>query len=145
MTKTPIFIPGKSHVDYRGTVSFVNDFHLDQVKRFYTIDHDDINIIRAWQGHKREQKWFCVVSGSFKVVAVCPDDWENPSACLSLMDFVVTARFIGVLYIPGGYANGFKALEPGSKIIVFSDFSVEQSSNDNYRFDQSLWYNWNEI
>ncbi|NQX40311.1 dTDP-4-dehydrorhamnose 3,5-epimerase [Pedobacter steynii] len=140
----PIFIPGGHHSDFRGVVSFVNDFHLDNVKRLYTIDHPNIDIVRAWQGHKVEQKWFCVVAGSFKMLVVKPDDWVNPSEELEVIEFTLSVESMGVLHIPGGYANGFKALEPNSKFIVFSNFSTEQSSDDNYRFDQNSWYDWNK-
>ena len=142
MTEQPAFIPGGNHSDHRGVITFVNDFQLDEVRRFYLIEHADIHIVRAWQGHKKEQKWFYVVSGSFNMVVVQPDNWENPLTDLDVQEFVLSSNSTGVLHIPGGYANGFKALEPNSKIIVFSDFAMEQSSNDNYRFDQSFWYDW---
>ncbi len=142
MIKQPQFIAGGSHKDERGTVSFINDFKMDEVKRLYFIEHPDINMVRAWQGHKKEQKWFYVSSGSFKVIAIKPNDWENPSNYLDLKQFVLAAGSPGILYIPGGYANGFKALEPHSIITVFSDFTVEQSAQDNYRFDPDLWFNW---
>ena len=38
--------------------------------------------------------------------------------------------------------TGFKALEANSKMMVFSSFTVEESSNDNYRFDKDKWYDW---
>ena len=145
MIEKPEYIHGKNHTDERGVISFVNDFYLDQVKRFYMIEPADIDTVRAWQGHKKEQKWFCVISGSFIIAVVRPDDWENPSSNLEVKEFVLAHNSIGVLHIPGGYANGFKALEPRSKVIVFSDFTTEQSSNDNFRFDQSLWHDWNKI
>lgn len=143
--KDPAFISGGSHTDDRGNISFVNDFNLAEVKRFYVIEHPDTDIVRAWQGHKKEQKWFHVLSGSFKVAVVRPDNWQNPSEAVGVKTFVLSANSTGVLHIPGGYANGFKAMEPNSKVIIFSDFTVEQSANDNYRFDQGLWYDWNKI
>ena len=145
MIEKPEYIHGKNHTDKRGVISFVTDFYLDQVKRFYMIEPADIDTVRAWQGHKKEQKWFCVTSGSFIIAIVRPDDWENPSADLEVAVFVLSSNSTGVLQVPGGYANGFKALEPRSKVIVFSDFTTEQSSNDSFRFDQSLWHDWNKI
>ena len=38
------------------------------------------------------------------------------------------------LAIPGGYLNGFRALETGSTLIVFSDFDLEASKADDLRF-----------
>jgi hypothetical protein len=33
-------------------------------------------------------------------------------------------------------------LEPESRIMVFSSFTVEESSKDNFRFDKGMWYDW---
>jgi dTDP-4-dehydrorhamnose 3,5-epimerase len=141
MDKLPEFISGGLFTDERGKLSFVNDFNMQQVKRFYMIEHPNEEIVRAWQGHKLEQKWFYVVSGGFKIIVVKPDDWIDPSNKIWSTEFILSADSQGVLHIPGGYVNGFKAVGPNSQII-FSDFTVEQSKMDNYRFDKSLWSKW---
>ena len=142
-TIMPCIIQGRTHEDERGKLIFFNDFDMLPVKRFYVIEHPNTEIVRAWQGHKKEQKWFYVIAGGFKVVLVQPDDWKNPSLELEAEEYVLKAEDNRVLYIPGGRANGFKALSPGSKMMVFSSFTVEESSGDNYRYDKTLWYNWN--
>lgn len=141
----PTIITGSCHHDERGTLSFVNDFVMTQVKRFYLISHPDCDIVRAWQGHQYEQKWFCVVEGSFKVVLVKPDDWLNPSTNLVPIEFTLSVNPLQVLHIPGGYANGFKALEPHSKLIVYSDSSLKESESDNFRFKSDYWFDWKKI
>lgn len=141
----PHIIAGGTHKDDRGIISFVNDFQFAGVERFYAIEHPDVEIVRAWQGHKKENKWFFVVAGCFKVVAVRLDDWSNPSRELVAEEFVLSAdSTTGILHIPGGYANGFKAISANSKVIIFSDATVEASTLDHYRFDQELWYDWNK-
>lgn len=142
MKESPKIIQGADHQDERGTIFFFNDLDLSVVKRFYVIEHPNGEIVRAWQGHKKEEKWFYVMDGSFKVVLVKPDDWENPSVHLKVNEFILKAASNQVLYVPGGYANGFKALQPKSRIIVFSSFTVEESAKDNFRFDKDQWYNW---
>ena len=144
MIEQPEFIEGGDYTDFRGRISFVNDFQLNNVQRFYVIEQKDVDVVRAWQAHRHENKWFHVIEGSFKIVIVRLDDWENPSQDLKTMEFDLSSANIGVLHVPGGYANGFKALEPNSKIMVFSDSTLEQSANDNYRFDQGFWYKWNK-
>ena len=94
-------IHGGQHTDERGTVSFVNDFDMAPVKRFYIIEHPDTTIARAWQAHKKEQKWFYVVAGSFKVVLVKPDDWEKPSENDMVQEFILKSGMNQVLHIPG--------------------------------------------
>ena len=133
---------GGSFEDSRGKLIFCNDFEMKEVKRFYLIEHPETSIVRAWQGHQKEQKWFFVVEGAFKVVLVQPDHWENPSKTLGAEEFILKSSEPKVLHVPGNYANGFKALAPKSKIMVFSSFTVEESSKDNFRFDKDLWYDW---
>ncbi len=145
MQKLPGVIHGGYHKDERGILTFFNDLDLTQVKRVYIIEHPDIKFVRAWQGHKVEQKWFIVIAGSFKVVAVQPDDWNHPSQNLPAYDFTMKASDSTVLHIPGNYANGIKALEPGSKIMTFSNFTITESANDSFRFDKEMWYDWNEL
>ena len=142
MKEKPNIIQGGQFEDERGKLIFFNDFDMKEVKRFYIIEHPDASIVRAWQGHKIEKKWFYVISGSFKVVLVQPDNWETPSSDIKVEEFIMKASENTVLSVPDNYANGFKAMEPGSKIMVFSSFTVEESSEDNYRFDKSIWYNW---
>jgi dTDP-4-dehydrorhamnose 3,5-epimerase-like enzyme len=142
MNAEPTIIQGGLHQDERGKLLFVNDFDLSQVKRYYIIEHNDVAIIRAWQGHKKEQKWFQVISGSFKVALVQPDNWENPSEDLKVKEFILDADDNQVLHIPGNFANGFKALEENSRMIVFSDFTMAESSDDNYRFESTKWFDW---
>ncbi len=47
-----------------------------------------------------------------------------------------------IIEIPKGYANGLKALEPDSEVMVFSELSLEDSSKDIIRYDYEQWFNW---
>lgn len=141
MNPLPKLISGGNHKDERGTLIFFNDLDISCVKRLYKIEHPNTEIVRAWQAHKVEQKWFHVINGSFKVVIVQPDDWENPSEELTVQEYILKSADNQVLHIPGNYANGFKALEEGSTMIVFSDLTAEESANDNFRFPPTMWYN----
>ena len=136
-------INGGQFSDERGKLSFFNDFDMTTVRRFYVIEHPDTIFVRAWQAHKIEQKWFCVIAGSFKVVLVKPDNWETPTHYLLQQEFILSSQKSQVLYIPGGFANGFKALEKNSKLMIFSDFTISEAGKDDFRFDKKLWYNWN--
>jgi len=138
----PKIFDGGIHNDFRGSLTYFNDLAMNQAKRFYIIENIDTEVVRAWQGHKIEQKWFHVVSGSFKIVIVRPDNWNLPSPILNYHEFILEARKPQVLHVPGGYATGFMANSIASKVMVFSDFTVEESKNDDFRFDKGLWYNW---
>lgn len=140
----PHLINGGIHIDEQGEIYHVNDFNFSDVKRFYIVSNKSTAIIRAWQGHKVEQKYFFVVKGTYLVCAVEIDNWRNPSKSLKPTTFVLDDKNPAILYIPPGYANGIKALEKHSKLIIYSNLNLEESSKDIYRFESTLWYNWNE-
>ncbi len=135
-------IKGGSFTDTRGILQFVNAFDFQNVKRFYQIIHPHVSVVRAWQGHQIEQKWFYVGQGSFVIAWVKIDDWENPSQTLTANHIVLSSETPQIISVPPGYANGIKALEPGSVLTVFSNLTVEESSNDRWSFDPSLWMDW---
>lgn len=142
MGRRPEIIHGGNHKDERGTVSFFNEFDLLPVRRFYVIEHPDVIVVRAWQAHKIEQKWFYVIAGSFKIVIVKPEEWLGAFEEINSQEFILRKGDDRILYVPGGFANGFKALEPGSQLMVFSDFPLSRAGSDDFRFDKSLWYDW---
>lgn len=135
-------IEGGISVDYRGQISHVNDLDMSEVERFYIIHQKDTSIIRAWHAHQYEKKWFYAVKGSFTTAFVKIDDWENPSPDLKPEVFHLSAAESKVLYIPEGYANGIKAEEPDSILMVFSNKILSEAVHDSWRYDSEMWMNW---
>jgi dTDP-4-dehydrorhamnose 3,5-epimerase len=121
-----ILFNGSSFTDERGTVRFVNTFDLKKVVRMYCIE-PNTSMIRAWQGHKHETKWFYVAKGRFLVKTIQMENLKN------ITQIILSDQESKVLEIPGGYFNGFQALEKGSVIMVFSDFTLDESKNDDFR------------
>ena len=144
MINKPYVISGGLHIDEGGEISYFNDFNFRDVKRFYVVSNKSTSIIRAWQGHKVEQKYFFVVKGTYLVCAVEIDNWRNPSKDLKPTKFILDEKNPKILCIPPGYANGIKALEKHSKLIIYSNLNLEESSKDIYRYQSNLWYKWNE-
>jgi dTDP-4-dehydrorhamnose 3,5-epimerase-like enzyme len=126
-------IKGNLHKDNRGIVRFVNDFDMKNVVRMYCIE-PQLGIIRAWQGHKKETKWFFAAKGSFVVKVV--DMKTN-----FLNKFILTDLESNIVEIPGGNYNGFEALEEGSVLMVYSNFTTIQSKEDDFRLslDELDW------
>ena len=118
-------IEGNIHLDERGGLRLVNNFDMSDVVRMYCIE-PKLGVVRAWQGHKVEMKWFYVAKGRFLVKTVAMES-------LNKVEYVLTSSESNVLEIGGGYYNGFEALEEGSVLMVFSDFNLEQSKIDDYR------------
>ena len=132
-------IPGNRHNDSRGFLNFFNEFSLEKIVRMYEIAPENTSIVRAWQAHKKESKWFYCSKGAFTVNLVKVDNFNNPSDDLETFNFELNEDTPQVLHIPGGYANGFKSLVNNSKLIVFSDLDLEDSKNDDFRFDTNKW------
>ena len=139
MSKEPQLIKGATSTDERGVLSFVNDFDFKSVKRFYVIENASLDVIRAFHGHLKEEKYVFVCSGRALIAAVEIDDVQNPSKEKEAQRFFLSAENPAILYIPAGYANGIRSLERGTKIIIFSTATLEESKNDDYRFPYDYW------
>jgi len=138
----PFIINGDLSVDDRGELAFVNQFNMELVKRFYVVSNHKQGFIRAWHAHKIESKYVFIVNGTALISTVKIDDWENPSSELIVDKFVLTAKKPAILYIPSGYANGFKTLSTNTKIMFFSTSTLKDSVGDDYRFDAYKWNPW---
>lgn len=130
----PKIIKGGSHTDARGTVFYNNNFDALAVKRIYVIENATTDIIRGWQGHKIEQRWFSAIQGSFKIQLIKIDHWDQPSKSLEKLTFTVNAEKLDVLHVPRGYVSGIQSLEEGSKLLVMADYLLGEVK-DEYRYD----------
>ena len=134
-------IKGGFFSDKRGSMRFVNDFHFGDVKRFYFIKHPHTETVRAWQGHQFEKMYFYPISGSFVVAWVKIDDFENPSLDLKAEFHILSAENSEIISIPKGYANGLKALEHNSEIMILSDMDLDQPVIEKIRHPSICWLN----
>lgn len=133
----PKLISGDIRIDDRGSVSFVNEFDFKNVKRFYMVENHHQDFIRAWHGHKKEGKYVLVSCGTALIGTV---NMESDK----LDKFILSAKKPCILWIPPGYANGFKNLEKNTKIIFFSTSTLEESKDDDIRFPYDKWDIWSE-
>jgi hypothetical protein len=129
----PKIISGKSQTDTRGTLFFNNDFDASALKRIYVIENNGTDFIRAWQGHKIEQRWFLAIKGSFKIQLIEIDHWGQPSKNLEKFTFTVNAEKLDVLHVPKGYVSAIRSLEEGSKLLIMADYRLNEIS-DEFRF-----------
>jgi dTDP-4-dehydrorhamnose 3,5-epimerase-like enzyme len=135
--KNIILMPGGISVDDRGSVSFVNDFDFSGVKRFYVVENHRVGFIRAWHGHNYEGKYVFVAKGAALIGAV---DMKSES----IQKYTLSDRNPKILYIPPGYANGFKTLVEDTRIIFYSTSTLQDSLNDDIRFPFDKWDIWKE-
>lgn len=132
-------IKGNVFKDERGSLKFFNTFDMGEIIRMYEIAPIDIEITRGWQAHRDETKWFYCSQGSFQINVVEIDDFQNPSSKLVPKAFCLTGEEPMILEVIGGSATAIKATETGSKLTVFSNFTLEESKNDDFRFDIKTW------
>lgn len=138
----PNLIKGGIYQDDRGRLDFVNDFNAEEVKRVYFTTHHDVDTVRAWQGHKIESRWFMCVQGSFDIKIIEIDNWISPSEELKVLSYTLSANQPEVLYVPNGYVNGFRAREQNSKLMIMSNFRLNEIEDDQIRFDKDKWNQW---
>lgn len=137
-SKIKIFSGGLA-ADKRGKVSFVNNFDFKDIKRFYQIENSPSNPVRAFHGHMQEAKYFFVSTGSIMLAAVKLDNPKNPNKKNPVYRKIMSAKTPTVVYIPAGYANGFKTLEKKTVLLVFSTSSLSESLADDYRYPTDYW------
>lgn len=135
-------VKGGIFSDYRGKIAHVNDLDMSEVKRFYIIHHDNTETVRAWHAHQQEKKWFYCLKGSFITAFVKIDNWEKPSFDLNPEVFILSDKESQIVSIPEGYANGIKANEPDSILMVLSNKVLSEAINDSWRYDKDMWMNW---
>ena len=142
MDKEIELIEGGIAIDDRGQLQFCNNFNFKMVKRFYVVSNHQPQFVRAWHAHKKEAKYIFVVSGAAIVAAVKIDNWEKPNREAPIHRYVLSDKNPAILKISPGYAHGLKTLLTDTKIIVFSSSTVEESKDDDIRYEADYWNPW---
>ena len=85
----PTLVKGGVAFDDRGSVSFVNDFDLAPVRRFYVVRNHEPGFVRAWHAHREEAKFITAVEG--KQVTLTYEEHQGvPSSCFGETGHFVT-------------------------------------------------------
>ena len=77
-SSTPLLLNVGKSEDHRGYVEFYNELKLDYYKRFYIVSNPIEGTVRAWHGHKIEEKLIKVLNGEFLICLVKVDNWDQP-------------------------------------------------------------------
>ena len=129
----PKMINGDCFEDDRGSLYYNNSFDVTVIKRVYIIKNKDNFIIRGWQGHKIEQRWFSAITGSFRIKLIRIDNWESPSKDLPVILHKINADRLDVLHVPKGYVTSIQAISEKAKLLVMADFLLGETK-DEYRY-----------
>ena len=131
--KKPYIVDQKIHSDDRGFfLPLTNNIDV-QIKRVYVCGNYGRDVIRGFHYHKKEIKLFNIVRGSAKFICINPDD---PS---KIFTFVLSERTPAILIIPPGYANGWMSLDDNTLLIGMSNATLEESIDDDIRYDPLKW------
>lgn len=134
MNNIPSLIKGGVYSDHRGGIRFVNDFDMNEVRRFYMIENASTDVVRAWRAHRIEQRWFYAVTGEFLIYLVKIDRWDSPNKDLPIIKFILSATNNEVLHIPIGYASWIQSTNKDSTLMIFGDYGIENAKVDDYQY-----------
>lgn len=137
--KSVKIISGDSSFDDRGVVKFINDFNFKNVKRFYQVTNHNTKIIRAFHAHKKEQKYVYVAKGTILLCLAPIVNFSSPSKKTKVRRIILSDKKPQIVYVPEGYANGFRSLEKDSVVIFYSTSTLIQSQKDDYRYPHDYW------
>lgn len=137
----PTLIRGADFSDLRGRVGFVNGLDLAPVRRVYWVENWDTTVARAFHGHRVEQKFMLCVRGAAIVVCIPERLWSDDRYMLvdGIERYVLAADVPAVLHVPGGWANGVRMVEAGSRVLVLSTATLEESELDTVRIDPGYY------
>lgn len=120
--------------DDRGVfVPFLDSNSEMPIKRIYYVYNYGKGVIRGFHFHKIEWKYFTIVSGAAKFVAINP---ENPE---EIFTFISSSRKPNCIIIPPEYANGWISLEENTILLCGSTATIDESIKDDKRFDPQQW------
>lgn len=119
-------------VDDRGQVSFINDFNVGGIKRFYLVENHQKGFVRAWHGHEKEAKYVFVTKGA---ILLCTRllEGDQLGEDEEIKRVVLSAAKPQLAYIAPGLFNGFKTLTNDTQVMFFSTRTLEESKDDDIR------------
>ncbi len=120
--------------DDRGIfVPFLQEEFASQIKRIYYVYNYGKGVVRGFHFHQKEWKYFTIVNGAAKFVALNPEKSEET------FSFVSSSRKPQCIVIPPGFANGWISLEENTILVCGSTATIDESIADDKRFDPYTW------
>lgn len=134
----PKLLKGGNYKDDRGVLKYNNTFDASEVKRLYTISNAHENLIRAWQGHKVEKRWFSAISGKFLIRLIKIDNWLEPSKNLTVLQFKICSESLNVLFVPSGFVSSIQSLDSEGLLLAMSNYALGEI-NDEIRYSDNYF------
>jgi len=133
---------GNISVDDRGEVLFVNSFDFPGIVRFHQITNHNKSSVRAWYGHEHGTVYAFVAKGTamFGIMPIVGAEELTEENCKV---YIISSKRPRILCIPAGYYYGFKALDDGCMVQMFSTQTLEESREDTLKKPWNFWNIWN--
>jgi len=116
------------------------------VQRAYFINNSQKDVIRGFHFHHHETKYFVVLRGMAKFVAVqatgdekIDGEFRHTFDENNIRTFVLAESKPQMLIIPPGYANGWMSLTDDCLLLALSSSTFEMSKNDDFRYPPDLF------
>jgi len=106
---------------------------LPPIIRVYYVLNFASGTIRGFHYHKYEWKYFFVVNGVAKVIAL------DPKKSKKKYIYTCSDKSHQLVVIPPGYANGWMSLAPNTLLLCASSLTFEESIADDRRYDPHKW------
>jgi len=135
-------VDGGITFDDRGSITYCNELDLSNFKRYYIVSNFNKSFIRAWHGHKEETKIAMPIEGTVMFCVVKVNNWKNPNKKSDIKKFVISSNQPKMLIIPSGHTHGFMTLTDNAKVIFYSDKTLEESIDDDFRLPFDYWNPW---
>jgi len=129
-----MLVPVEWKVDDRGFLAQVfqiSDNLFPGVKRIYVSGNFLKGTIRGFHMHKKEKKYFFVVSGAVRFVLAKENEKGKPE----IDNIVISSKNPAILVVPPNVHTGWQSLAENSVILGLSDTLLEDSLDDDYRRD----------
>ena len=130
-------IKGSKFIDNRGLLLFNNNFDLISIRRSYIIENLHLKIRRGWKGHLVEKRWFLCTKGSITIFVAKIDDLN--SGISRNLSFKLDDSEMSILYVPEGNATLIKQELDQSRIMVFSDYILGESNDEDLRWENNIF------
>lgn len=131
--KVPVLINGRKFIDSRGVLVYNNAFDMRLARRFYIIENASPSIQRGWKGHYVEKRWFSCLQGVVKIAVSKIEEGRIDRNSKEV--FCLTQNTGDVLFVPEGYATLIRQKEVGAKVIVFADYLLGETQDENIRWE----------
>ncbi len=101
--------------------------------KIYELTEEEVNQGYAWRNKHLHRFKHTYYHGQDSSYFCCDQDKTVLKGSID-ENFVLSSQAPKILYIPAGYANGFKTLEEDTSVLFFSTIPMDEAADDDYRF-----------